>query len=310
MRPAILVMATALLTAACGSQTDAGPAPSGSPAANARPTVVAAFAPLATVATEIGGSAVDVTLLTPPGAEPHDLELSAAQVAQISEADLVLYVKGFQPAVDEAVAQHAADHAIDVSERLDLRTADDHGHEHEGESADEHAHESGTDPHVWLSPRNMEAIGSVVADRLATLVPGADIDANRQAFASQMSDLDTAFRDGLKDCKSRIIVVSHEAFGYMADAYGLEQVGISGLAPEAEPSPARLAAVAEVVRNNKVGTIYTERLVDPKVAKTLADEVGVTTAVLDPIEGIPQSSTYDSIMRQNLAALRSGQACS
>lgn len=306
MRPAVVVLAFALLAAGCGAPGSGSSDPaSSSGSGSTRPSVVAAFAPLATVASAVGGSAVDVATLTPPGAEPHDLELSAAQVAQISEADLVLYVKGFQPAVDEAIAQHAADHAIDVSAGLTLRAADhgDHGDTHSDTA------QGATDPHVWLDPRNMATIGGAVAERLASIAPDAGAAANAQAFASAMDALDADYRAGLADCASRTMVVSHEAFGYLADAYGLEQVGISGITPEAEPSPARLAAVADVVRTSGATTIYSETLMDPRVAQTLADEVGVQTAVLDPIEGIPSGSTYEDLMRANLATLITGQRC-
>lgn len=306
-----LVLVAALLTSACGSSATPDSAPS-SAAAGGRPTVVAAFAPLAAVASAVGGTAVDVATLTPPGAEPHDLELSAAQVAQIAEADLVLYVKGFQPAVDEAVAQHAGDRAIDVSAGLALRAADDHGDPAHSEDthSDDHADDHGaTDPHVWLDPRNMAAMGTTIAERLTTIAPQSDASANAQAFAAAMTTLDADYRAALAECATRTMIVSHEAFGYLADAYGLEQVGLSGITPEAEPSPARLAAVADVVRSSGATTIYSETLMDPRVAQTLADEVGVQTAVLDPIEGIPAGATYEQLMRSNLAALVAGQRC-
>lgn len=292
--PLAITLTAALALSACGG--GASTSPTATQAADSRPRVVAAFAPLAEVARATGGDAVNVTELTPPGVEPHDLELSATQVADISAADLVLYVKGFQPAVDEAVAQHAADRAIDVSEGLTLRT--DGGAQ---------------DPHVWLDPRNMATIADGVAARLTSSIDDADaqaaIAANSEAFDASMQSLDADFRKGLASCRTKTMVVSHDAFGYLADAYGLTQIGIAGLSPEAEPSPARLAEVADIVRSNGVKTVYSETLVDPKVAQTLADEAGVATAVLDPIEGIPAGSSYDSIMRANLAALVEGQGC-
>ena len=309
MRPVVISLAAALtltVAAGCGAPADSGSA-SPSTSAGGTPTVVAAFAPLAAAASAVGGTAVDVATLTPPGAEPHDLELSATQVAQIAEADLVLYVKGFQPAVDEAVAQHAGDRAIDVSAGLTLRAADDHGDAHGDEHSD--ADHGATDPHVWLDPRNMATIGSTIAERLASIAPQSDAAARAQAFSDAMTTLDADYRTALADCASRTMIVSHEAFGYLADAYGLEQVGIAGITPEAEPSPARLAAVADVVRSSGATTIYSETLMDPRIAQTLADEVGVQTAVLDPIEGIPAGSTYEQLMRSNLATLVAGQRC-
>lgn len=288
--------AASLALAACSSPTT--DSPSGSP--EIRPTIVAAFYPLEYAARTIGGDSVNVVGLTPPGGEPHDLELSAAQVAEIANADLVLYVKGYQPAVDEAVAQQAADHSLDVSAALPLLTAD-------------HAGEGATDPHVWLNPKNMAAIGTAVTERLSA--GNADAAANYQAnnanLAAEMSSLDRRFTDGLASCRSTIMVVSHEAFAYLGAAYGLTQVGISGLSPDAEPSPARMRDVADLVAREGVTTIYYETLVDPKVAKTLADETGATSAVLDPIEGLVagSSDSYPTIMEKNLATLRTGQGC-
>lgn len=295
----LLVVAAAILTvSACASPT----ATQLSAAADGRPTIVAAFYPLEYAARAIGGDNVNVVGLTPPGGEPHDLELSAAQVAQIASADLVLYVKGYQPAVDEAVAQQAADHSLDVSAGLSLLPA--------GQSGDGAA---STDPHVWLNPRNMATIGSAVTERLSA--DNADAasryQANNANLAAEMSRLDRQFTDGLASCRSRIMVVSHEAFAYLGAAYGFTQVGISGLSPDAEPSPARMRDVADLVTREGITTIYYETLVDPKVAQTLADEAGVSSAVLDPIEGLVagSSDSYPTIMEKNLATLRSGQGC-
>jgi zinc transport system substrate-binding protein len=290
----ILCSAIALpALAACApspSATDGAASPSA-------PSVVAAFYPLQYVAEQIGGSAITVTNLTQPGVEPHDLELSAQQVAEIANADLVLYVKGFQPAVDEAIAQQAADRAIDVSASLATLTLD-----------------GSADPHVWLDPANMTAIGTQIATRLAEISPGkaADFEKNAGGLTAAMTALTDEYRSGLAQCRTSTMVVSHDAFGYLAKAFGLNQVGISGLSPEAEPSPARLKDVAAVVAQEGVSTIYYETLVDPKVAQTLADETGATAAKLDPLEGLAQGSSgdYASVMRENLATLITGQGCS
>ncbi|CAB4753795.1 MAG: zinc ABC transporter substrate-binding protein [Actinobacteria bacterium] len=297
--------AASLALAACSSPT--ADSPSASP--DGRPTIVAAFYPLEYAARTIGGDSVNVVGLTPPGGEPHDLELSAAQVAQIASADLVLYVKGYQPAVDEAVAQQAADHSLDVSAGLTLLPAE-HAAGHEGEPAGE---EGATDPHVWLNPLNMAGIGTAITERLSASAPdgSAAFAANNERLGSEMATLNEQFTAGLASCRSRIMVVSHEAFAYLGSAYGFTQVGISGLSPDAEPSPARMRDVADLVTREGVTTIYYETLVDPKVAKTLADETGATSAVLDPIEGLVAGSaeSYPTIMASNLATLRTGQGC-
>jgi zinc transport system substrate-binding protein len=314
-RIVIALAVTAVSITACSSGTTdsansaaatsaaATTAASATPAAPAteRPTVVAAFYPLEYAARTVGGDMITVTGLTPAGGEPHDLELSAAQVVEIAQADLVLYVKGYQPAVDEAVAQQAADHSLDVSAGLTLLPA---GDEAEGSS---------TDPHVWLNPMNMASIGAAVAERL-TGIDSAQAPlfaTNSEALTAQMSVLNDDFVAGLANCRSQTMVVSHEAFAYLGAAFGMTQVGISGLAPDAEPSPARIKDVAAIVTSEGITTIYYETLVDPKVAQTLADETGVATAVLDPIEGLVQGSTesYPSIMAKNLVTLQAGQGC-
>ena len=265
--------------------------------ANTSPKVVAAFYPLQYAAQQVGGTHVSVANLTQPGVEPHDLELSASQVAEISQADLVLYIKGFQPAVDDAVAQQAADRSIDVTSSLRLLDGPD-----------------GTDPHVWLDPANMSKIASAIAERLAVIDPdkAAAFAKNLHTFTTSMTALSKEFNAGLATCTTKSLVVSHDAFGYLAKAFGFAQVGISGLNPEAEPSPARMRDVAEAMRANNVSTIYYETLVDPKVAQTIADETGAAAVMLDPLEGLMPNSTgdYVSVMKANLGALKTGQKCS
>ena len=295
MRRAFAIALPALvlpLLAACAgtsASVDSG-------ASTSKPSIVAAFYPLQYAASEIGGSSVDVTNLTQPGIEPHDLELSAQQVGQIADADLVLYIKGFQPAVDEAIAQQAADKAIDVSAALQQLSLD-----------------GAADPHVWLDPANMATIGDEISRRLAEISPenSESYKKNSATLTAAMAALTSEFQAGLASCRTNTMVVSHDAFGYLAKAFGLTQVGISGLSPEAEPSPARIKDVADIVAKEGVTTIYYETLVDPKVAQTLADETGATAAKLDPLEGLEAGSTsdYSSVMRENLATLITGQGC-
>lgn len=306
------VLAACASTASEQSASNAPANSSSTPApATDRPKVVAAFYPLQYAAQSVGGDLVNVTNLTQPGVEPHDLELSAQQVAEIAEADLVLYIKGFQPAVDEAIEQQAAGRAIDVSAGLALLA----GHEDEAGHADEAGHEHGIqDPHVWLNPMNMALIGAAIKDRLSDIdsANAAAYMSNSEALRTSMATLDQKFSSELGSCSISTMVVSHEAFAYLAEAYGFTQVGISGLSPEAEPSPARIKDVANIVTQDGVTTVYYETLVDPKVAQTLADETGAKTAVLDPLEGLQPNSDgdYISVMESNLATLKAGQACS
>ncbi|MEH0936927.1 metal ABC transporter substrate-binding protein [Micromonospora psammae] len=279
-----------------------------------RVDVVAAFYPLQFVAERIGGDAVKVTNLVKPGAEPHDLELNPGQVGQLSEAELVVYLKGFQPAVDDAVDQNAGDGAFDVATVQPLLDAAAAGHQHEGEAGHADEQSGGKDPHLWLDPTRLATVGDKLAERLGKADPdrAADYTARAAALRGELEKLDADFTAGLKTCQRREIVTSHTAFGYLTTRYQLEQVGITGLSPEAEPAPQRLAEVVEEAREHKATTIFFETLVSPKVAETIAAEVGAKTAVLDPLEGLSTDSggDYLSVMRTNLETLRTALSCS
>jgi zinc transport system substrate-binding protein len=286
-----------------------------SAAASGKVDVVAAFYPLQFVSEQVGGGHVAVTNLAKPGAEPHDLELSARQVGRVSDAEVIVYLKGFQPAMDDAVEQVGGDRAFDVSDAVPLLRAGESDHVHEGEGADEAHEETGaTDPHVWLDPARLSTIGQQVAERLAARDPehAADYAANAARLRTDLSGLDQEYAAGLRNCQRRELVTSHAAFGYLADRYHLEQVGLTGVTPDTEPAPQRLASVAAEAREHGATTIFFETLVSPKVADTIAHEVGARTAVLDPIEGLQPGSTgdYFSIMRTNLTALRTALDCS
>ena len=275
--------------------------------------VMASFYPLQFVAEQVGGDRVTVRSLTPPGAEPHDVELSPAQVSRIDQADLVVYLSGFQAAVDDAVAQTSPAHVVDAANDTTLMTpAEEHGHEEGADEGEEHDH-GALDPHFWLDPSRMPSVVDDVAKELSAIDPaGASAyAANAAALNQRFDDLDATYDTGLTTCETRTFVTSHEAFGYLADRYDLEQVGISGIDPEAEPSPARLAAVEKIVREQHVSTIFFESLVSPKVSETLADDLGIQSAVLDPIEGLADpADDYFSIAERNLDALRMALSCS
>lgn len=300
--------------------------------------VVAAFYPLQYLAERIGGDAVSVTGLAPPGAEPHDLELSPQQVGQVSDADLVVYLSGFQPAVDAAVEQEGGDRAFDVvtvEPLLDATGDDGHGHGDEDEHAedehaeDEHAHEgeepatdadehadgdAAKDPHLWLDPTRFATVGDELAERLGAADPdrAADYTARAAALRTELEALDTEYTERLATCERREIITSHAAFGYLTTRYELEQIGITGLSPEDEPAPQRLAEVIEEAQEHQATTIFFETLVSPSIAETIASEVGAETAVLDPIEGLQPDADgdYFSVMRSNLDNLTVALGCS
>lgn len=254
--------------------------------------MVAAFYPLVFAAEGVGGTFVHVDNLTAPGVEPHDLELSADQVRALSNADLVIYLGGgFQPALEDFVSGLDATRKLDVLEGLEL-TGDD-------------------DPHVWLDPTIMAGIVQRVAARLTDIDPHhtTTYERNGSQLARELAGLDELFAARLARCATRDIVTSHAAFGYMAERYDLEQISISGIDPEAEPSPGRLAEVARFVRDHDVETIFFEELVSPDVAETIAEEAGAETAMLSPLESAPASGDYSDAMKANLAALIEALGC-
>jgi len=280
-----------------------------------RLAVAAAFYPLQYVAEQVGGDAVTVHALAKPGAEPHDLELTLGEAAAVAEADLVVYLRGFQPAVDDVVADRANDRAFDAASVQPLLESSAGGHEHDGEDdpdAQAGADTDDKDPHLWLDPTRLAAVGDRLAERLTAIdgARAADYTAGALALRTALQQVDREYAAGLKTCQRREIVTSHAAFGYLAERYDLEQIAITGLTPESEPSPQRLADVIREAREHGATTIFFETLVSPAVAEAIAREVGAATAVLDPIEGLRGGTDYLAVMRTNLATLRSALGCS
>ena len=263
-----------------------------------RPTVLAAFYPLAFVAEQIGGPEVSVTNLTTPGVEPHDLELTPRQVAAIADADLVIYVKGFQPAVDEAVEQSAG-RTLEVASVVPLTSTPGSG--------------TDRDPHFWLDPTKLAQLVDPVSEQLAAADPSHASTFAEQADAlkSKLAELDGEYRSGLGLCARTEIVTAHAAFGYLAARYRLEQIPIAGLSPDQEPAPERIQQIQQLVQQRGITTIFFERLLSADLAETIARDTGATAALLDPIEGITDTATNDyfTVMRANLAALRKALSC-
>lgn len=329
--------ATALALSACSSAASSGDSSS----KDGSLTVMASFYPLKYLAEKVGGEHVSVTSLTPDGAEPHDLELSPKMVDSLSSADAVIYLAGFQSAVDEAIEQQAPKTVIDVSSAAELVEAgsdanhpaeeeeatdetqsgeteahdhDHEGHDHEGHdhAGHDHHHDMSADPHFWLDPIRMAKAATLVGDKLAE-ADSAHADtykANAKALAEELTTLGDTLVTKTSKCQVKTFVTAHTAFGYLADRTGLTQVGISGLDPESSPSPARLAEIGQIAKEQGVTTIFTESLIDPKVAQTLADDLGITTAVLDPIESQTDASKdYAAVMQANIDALTKANNC-
>ncbi|WP_043972087.1 metal ABC transporter substrate-binding protein [Streptomyces microflavus] len=293
--------------------------------------VTASFYPMQFLAERIGGEHVAVTSLTKPGVEPHDLELTPRQIGSISESDYVLYLKGIQPAVDDAIKQSGVKNTVDAATLTTLEdhgsevSGHDHGHEeeaheeeaHEDEAHEEHAEgdghnhgeEGGADPHIWLDPVKYAEVAKGVGKSLEKADPdhAADYKKNTEALVGELNKLNAAYETGLKNTATKTFITTHSAFGYLAERYGLTQQGIAGIDPEAEPSPARIQEIHTIAEKEKATTVFFETLASDRTAKTLAKDTGLKTGVLDPLEGITkksQGADYIEVMESNLSALQ------
>jgi zinc transport system substrate-binding protein len=289
---------------------------------------------MAFLAEQIGGEHVNVDSLTQPGQEPHDLELSTKQRAQLEETDAALFLKGLQPAVDEAIGQSGVKTKIDAATLTSLEEhgteVGGHAPEHEGEhtegehaegehaeeehAEEEHGHDHGAeaggeDPHIWLDPVKYAEVAEGVGKAFEKADPdhAADYRKNTEALVKKLGDLNTKFETGLKDTDSKVFITTHAAFGYLAERYGLTEEAISGLSPESEPSAARVKELEKMAKADGVSTVFYETLVSDKTAKTVAKDSNLKTDVLDPLEGITDKSRgddYFQVMEANLKALR------
>lgn len=283
-------LSVAALLSGCGALTGA--------AETREHAAVASFYPLAWVTSHVAGDAWTVTNLTTPGGEPHDLELSIEATADLAEAALVVYLADFQPAVDDSVSTNATGATLDAAEVTTLRPVAEGGD---------------VDPHFWLDPLLMADLGDAVAEQLASLDPdgATTYRSNAEDLRADLEALDQEYVDGLTGCDRDTVVVSHDAFGYLA-RYGLELEAIAGLSPGAEPTPAVLAALADLIETEGVTTVFSERLASPALAQSLAADLGVSTGVLDPIEGLTDQTSdedYLSLMTANLRALEEANGC-
>ncbi|MCW2774312.1 MAG: periplasmic solute binding protein [Nocardioides sp.] len=264
--------------------------------------IAAAFYPLQYVADRVATGDAAVDNLTAPGGEPHDLELDPKETARVARADLIVYERGFQPAVDDAVDENASGAVLDVADVVDLVPFRDHGVDSDED-----------DPHFWQDPLLLADVGDAVADQLAEIDPdhAGDYRDNAAALRSDLESVDAAYAEGLTGCARTTIVVSHDAFGYL-QRYGLTMDAILGLSPDSEPTPADLARLQDVIDEDGITTVFSETLASPEAADALAHDMGVRSEVLDPIEGLSDETAdedYLSLMRSNLAALEEANGC-
>ena len=304
--PLIVLMSAALALVGCGGTTTQE---------SSGIKVAAAFYPLEYAVAHVAGDVADITSLTTPGVEAHDVKLTPRQVAAVVDSDLVVYLSGFQPAVDEAVKQVDQDRVLDVAEFADLMVVAPEDHQGTDEVVDEASHDHADfDPHFWLDPLRLAAVTDAISERLKTLDSdqASTFTTNAKTSREELSKLDREFSDGLKTCARRELFTSHAAFGYLANRYDLTQVSVVGITPDVEPSGARIAKVQELARKYDATTIFFETTASDAFAKSIAQDLGLQTAVLDPIEMISDQSDgedYPAIMRANLAAIQKANDC-
>ncbi len=305
--PALVCACTlslSLLTG-CGTQ------PADTAAGDGRLRVLTSFYPMYDFACKIGGDCIDVTNMVPSGTEPHDWEPSTNDLKNLEKADVFIYNGAdMEPWADDLLVSRSDTlRVVEASENVELRTTDgEHEHAHEHEDADHH--HGDFDPHVWLDPENAKIEMEAIRDALCAADPenSTVFQSNYEKYAAELDALDAEFREKLAPLPNRTIVVAHEAFGYLCDAYGLTQVGIEGLSPDSEPDPGRMAEVIDFVREHSISTIFFEELVSPKVAEAIASETGAQAKMLSPLEGLSDEQAaagadYFSVMHDNLAAL-------
>ena len=297
-------LSLSLLTG-CGTQ------PADTAAGDGRLRVLTSFYPMYDFACKIGGDCIDVTNMVPSGTEPHDWEPSTNDLKNLEKADVFIYNGAdMEPWADDLLVSRSDTlRVVEASENVELRTTDgEHEHAHEHEDADHH--HGDFDPHVWLDPENAKIEMEAIRDALCAADPenSTVFQSNYEKYAAELDALDAEFREKLASLPNRTIVVAHEAFGYLCDAYGLTQVGIEGLSPDSEPDPGRMAEVIDFVREHSISTIFFEELVSPKVAEAIASETGAQAKMLSPLEGLSDEQAaagadYFSVMHDNLAAL-------
>jgi len=295
-----------LAPAAAASVTEpASPAP----AESLKLKVVASFYPMYEFARQVGGDHAEVTALIGGGVEPHEWEPTPKDVAAIQEADLFLYNGIVESWADKVIQSTASGKrtVVQANSGITLMQGVQGVQEEEGEEADP----SGLDPHVWLSPLMAQKEVQNIADAYEKVDPANkdDYQKNADAYIAKLKELDEAYKTGLKDSKRKDFITQHAAFAYLAKDYGLKQVPIAGLSPEEEPSPEKMAEIVKFAKQNNVKTIFFETLVDPKIAETIAKEIGAKTDVLNPIEGLTAEDAqkgldYIGVMKNNLEALK------
>ncbi|MDD7363494.1 MAG: metal ABC transporter substrate-binding protein [Peptoniphilus sp.] len=270
------------------------------------------------LAEEIAGEGATVTCLIPKDSGIHDYEPSPKDMNLLNEADVFIYSgAGLESWVDTVKGSMEGDaEAVEASKGIELIAGGGH-HHHDGEEAhhdsEEAHHDSeeahhhdhgGKDPHVWMSPKNAEQMAKNIADALIAKDPdNKDLyEKNLEKLEGELGDLDQSFRDALDQAKNKDIVVSHEAYGYLAKEYGLNQIPIEGINSETEPDPKAMKEIIDAMKAKDIKVVFTEPKEDDKIAQTVASETGAEVKELDPLE-YESDQTYLQRMEQNLKVL-------
>ncbi|OGG58923.1 hypothetical protein A3C89_03490 [Candidatus Kaiserbacteria bacterium RIFCSPHIGHO2_02_FULL_50_50] len=275
--------------------------------------IAASFYPIAFLTEQIAGSAVPVFSVTPFDTEPHDYELTPEMALRLSTSPLFIHTGAhLEPWANAIITARNAQElpSLTLLTEENALLGEDIPADEPGDAGSEF------DPHFWLSPKRAVGATGQIALVLANLYPAhtATFVANSAALTSELTRIDTEYRKGLATCASRIIVTDHDAFGYLAHDYNLTVYAIRGISPDEEPSSATLANITEIVRANGVKTIFTEELVAPDIAETIARETGATVSLLSTIEGLTEDdiaagNDYLSKLRGNLKTLTSSLEC-
>lgn len=262
---------------------------------------------------KIAGDRAEVINMVPAGTEPHDWEPSPKDITGLYNADLFIYsgcgMEGWVTKVLDSI-RNADLITIEASRDIKHELIQHNGHDENGKQ-DHSFDENGYDPHVWLNPLYAKKQMEAIKDGLTGIDPdNRDFYRdNYEFYANKLDELDNAYRSAINEFSRKEIVVSHEAFGYLCNAYGLTQIAIEGISSESEPTPAKMAEIIDFVKENDVKVIFFEELASPKVAEAIARETGAKTALLNPIEGLSEENIkaggdYFSIMEENLQALK------
>jgi zinc transport system substrate-binding protein len=284
----------------------------GEEAKNSKPTVCVTTFALYDIVKHVSDDTLNIVSILPFGVDPHSYEPTPRLVADIEKSALVIYSgAGLEPWTHGFEFKNRA---LDVSERVTLREL---GSEEVGESAhhhdDDEAH-GAFDPHYWLSFSNMAKAANLIAKELIAVSPQNEKKyiKNRDAYLAMLKNLDAEFSTKLSMCERDTILVNHNAFGYLSDAYGFHVESLSGLSPEAEPNAKSVIRLIEIIQERNVSTVFFESFASDRAIKSVARETNAKVEVLQPLGNVTADEaklTYETMMKENLLKLSEALDC-